>query len=97
MDHDNKTKYVNVALSIFSGMSNIHFDVSSDGESVTIHFDWPTTLFKANELFEIEICNGMNINHPKIHCLKSHLMDNKFSEKVAPQGSMNIKLPLKVF
>lgn len=100
-DHKSKCTKVYLAAVMFSGVSDIKFELSEDGEEVTIFYTWPTSLFRAEELFQDEINSDnttikIDVNHPKIYSYSSALLDLGITENTFPRGIIKIKLPVKV-
>lgn len=97
VDHERKCKFVNLAFPIFSGAEDIKFELSDSGDVVTITFKWPLPIQNPDDLFANEINNGtITIDHPKVHALKSKLLNLGFTKKCCPRGKIVISLPMKV-
>lgn len=101
-NHETKTDHVYVAVSILSGTSGINsVTIAEDGMNVTLTYNWPSTIFKPDELFADEIYHTdpkqkIAANHPKIHSMISHLLENGITNNSAPKGAINLTLPCRV-
>lgn len=96
-DHKLKTEFVCVLLPIFSGERDIKFELSEDGNVVTIHYTWPSQFYRASELFKASIDKGeMSTEHPKVHGFVSNMIELGVTENSKPRGKMIIKLPCQV-
>lgn len=75
-DHKLKTDFVCVLLPIFSGERDIKFELSQDGNVVTLHYTWPSQFYRASELFKASIDKGeISTEHPKVHCFVSNMIE----------------------
>lgn len=98
-DHIRKCKFVQVAAPIFAGSKNVNFVISEDGMSIILNFNWPTPIYRPNELFEHEInaiVQPITSDHPKVHSLTTQLLENGVTEKSNPKCAVKIYLPLKI-
>lgn len=96
-DHQKKTDFVCVLLPVFYGERDIKFELSEDGNVVTIFYSWPTPFYRASEFFEEKIANGEITNdHPKVHCFVSNCIEMGITENANPRGKMTITLPCQV-
>lgn len=98
-DHKPKHHRVYVAVAMIGGVTDIEFEIFENGSSVRIFYNWPATVFKAEELFQDEIRgenrNGrFDIEHPKIHSFMSALMEADMNE--IPRSFVYIRLPMQV-
>lgn len=77
---------------------NSKFTISEDGLQITITYDWPEVMLKANVLFSKSNANGrkLTMSHPKVHSFISHLHESGVTENSTLPGEMTIKFPKKV-
>ncbi|XP_037034252.1 uncharacterized protein LOC119076386 [Bradysia coprophila] len=96
-DHDKKKDFVCVAVPAVSG-KKAKFSISEDGLQITIKYEWPEVMFKANELFSKSNADGRKLlmNHPKVHSFVSYLNECGVTEKSSLQGDSIIDLPKKI-
>lgn len=100
-DHEKKCDFVEVAVAILGGATDINFEISNDGWEVEINYVWPSVTFNPKELFADELNNSnlksrISLNHPKIHAFKSYLLNCGITENSKPKGRLTVKLPIQV-
>jgi hypothetical protein len=96
-DHKEKCIKVVVAIPLFTGIRNINFEIAENGEEVSFKYTWPSAMFRADELFSQQIKkNILDNTHPKVHSLKSALLEQAITENTFPTGLIKVKLPIKV-
>lgn len=97
-DHEKKKDYVCVAIPPACG-KKAKFTISEDGLQITIKYEWPEVMFKANDLFsKSNAANGrkLTMSHPKVHSFVSHLNNSGVTENSTLEGEININLPKKI-
>jgi len=80
-----------------SGAKDVQFNLSPDGRSAIVDYEWPKALYTMDDLFRRWIDKKeLQIYHPKIIAVQSEL--EKFRDTVdqAPRGSIHISLPIEV-
>lgn len=97
-DHEKKLDFVCVAIPALCG-KNSKFTISEDGMKITITYDWPEVMMKANELFSKSTANNgrkLSMSHPKVHSFISHLHDSGVTENSKLSAEIAINFPKKV-
>lgn len=100
-DHKKKCNFVNVAVPLISGTTDVNFTISDDGLTVFLNYTWPVSIYKPLDLYHDEINSEnpeikISADHPKIHSLVSHLLNEEITENSFPRGRISIKLPVAV-
>lgn len=97
LDHDQKCTKVFVSFTAFCGVHDYDIKVSDCGEKVTISFNWPAMLLKANALFPIEASSALNVQREiKANSFKTALLNSQLNEKSSPRGTIVIDLSICV-
>jgi hypothetical protein len=96
-NHKEQTDIVCVAVAVFSGSEDIHFNLSEDGMNVLITYTWPEPLYTPSFLYKKKIDTGvMATDHPEIHSFANRIAECELSAKAKPKGHMSIRLPVRV-
>lgn len=96
-DPENQFNKVVMAVTIPSGAQKVRVELSNDGLTVFVKYNWPKTMFNFDDMFKKQLDNQeMNILHPKILCLKNALESVRTRVDSMPEAFMKVKLPIKV-
>ncbi|KAG4077147.1 hypothetical protein HA402_016134 [Bradysia odoriphaga] len=96
-DHQLKSNFVAVAISIFTGSKSITFDVSDDGLKVIAKFSWPSAMHDPDQMFKGLIREKVITAHDAmIHAMASDMLDSGMTETSKLEGEWIIPLPCKV-
>lgn len=96
---DPETQFEKVILAVClpGGISNVTMEISDDGLTVEIKYNWPDCLFDMQDLFKKQLSSKkIYIHHPMVTCLKSSLENVRTRIDAAPEASAVITLPIKV-
>lgn len=81
---------------MFSGTTNYSFDISEDGESVKLFFDWPKPMYNVEDIFKAFPSETIPNFHPKYVALENALETVRGNVDEKPKGSVEVKLPIPV-
>lgn len=81
---------------MFAGTSNFSFELSEDGETVKLFFEWPKPMYNVGEIFNFFPMDNIPNYHPKYLALENALEVVRSSVDDKPRGSIDIKLPIPV-
>lgn len=86
-----------VAVSVPGGAQNVRFEVSNNGSSVIVKYEWPKTLYTMDDLFKKEIdAKRIPLFHPKVLAMEDGLRKCRERIDVVPEAAIRINLPIKV-
>jgi hypothetical protein len=86
-----------LAVLMHSGVTNVTFDLNSDGTQATITYNWPKVMFNVDNMFSKLVNNGtIPAYHPKIMALENELETTRKSKIEIPIAQTIINLLIKV-
>jgi hypothetical protein len=96
-DPDTNLEKVLVIINMFSGIKNLKFELSDDGMSLCVVYDWPEAIYNVGELFKKKDGTAECPNfHPKYKAVEKIVKTSKISVEDKPHGKIKVALPIKV-
>ena len=94
-DPENQCEKVAVVITVPAGSQNVKIDISDNGTTATVKYNWSKTMFDMQDLHRKMLANKqINIHHPRILCIKNGL--EKYRQRRKPEASIKVTLPKTV-
>lgn len=94
-DPESKCDKCVVVLSLFSGASNVSFELSENCQTLKIKYDWAKEMYNAASIF-IAVNPGIPNYHPKYIMFENALEKIRSSIDSIPSGAITVTLPIPV-
>lgn len=96
-DPSNQCEKLALVMQLPSGASNVKIELSDDGVSAIITYQWARSMFNMESLYQKQLTSQqLHIHHPKILCIKNGLQKYRQRIDIAPEAVVKVNLPIKV-
>lgn len=94
-DPENQCEKVALVIDMPGGAQKVTIQISDDGATATIKYQWCKTMIDMPDLFR-KMLAFRDIHHPRILCIKNGLEKYRQRIDAAPEAMMTICLPIRV-
>lgn len=92
VDPTDQSEHVLLSVCLPGIVDKVNLDLNDDGRTAIVTFNWPTVMYKADELFPPNI----NKYDPRVTAFLQGLEKTRSNVDTIPQGKIKVTLPFEV-